>query len=90
MDMRGQPTTVVAVRPTAFHAHIWAGNASVHSPQSVWVGPLKTLSLFFYPHEHIQTAFIRLDQLGKDALNTYTFQHKWDRAVLLLPELKLC
>jgi hypothetical protein len=43
MDMRGQPTTVVAVRPTAFDVHIWVGNASVRPPQSVWVGPLKTL-----------------------------------------------
>jgi hypothetical protein len=41
--MRGQPTTVVVVRPTAFYAHIWAGNASVRPLQSVWVSPLEAL-----------------------------------------------
>jgi hypothetical protein len=41
--MRGQPTTVVAVRPTAFHVHIWTGNASVRPPRSICVGPLEAL-----------------------------------------------
>jgi hypothetical protein len=56
--MCGMPTTMVAVHPTAFHA---AGNASVRSPQSVWVGPLKTFLPIFIsmrpvwvPLEHLQ------------------------------------
>jgi hypothetical protein len=34
---------MVDVRPTVFHAHIWAGNVLVRPVLSVWVGPLKSL-----------------------------------------------
>jgi hypothetical protein len=62
--MRGQPTTVVAVGPTAFHVHIWAGNASVRPPAVRLDRPIKNTSLF-----HMDVfAFVRLDLTAGFAL----------------------
>jgi hypothetical protein len=52
----GQPTTVVAVRPIAFHAHIWAGNASVRPPRSVWVSPLEALLPIYLPVQTVSNS----------------------------------